>query len=155
MPPGSYLPISSSLPFGLEPIFGPLRGVLEDGTQPLSAKLKILPILAIRFNHTYTPVTPFAWPQLKPEVQIFKALIAGEPAKYAEDITISDKKDFDRLSPEAFKTGGPHLIYMFRKANSFSHAIAECCEAYPGLRYHLSEIAQVRIAHSLVNGFPS
>ena len=153
--PASYLPTSSSLAFDVEPIFGPLRGVLEDKTRPLSAKLNIFPILAIRFNHTYTSVMPFAWPQLTVEVDTFEALIAGNPAEYAKDVTISDKKDFDRLCPEAFKTRAPHFIYMNMKWNSFCDEIAECWEAHPGLGYHLGEIAKVRIAHSLVNSFPS
>jgi len=96
---------------------------------------------------------PFPWPRLTTEVDTFNALIAGSPAEYANDVTISDKKDFDHLCPEAFKTRAPHLIYMNTKWDSFCCAIAECCEAYPSLNYHLSKIAQVSIAYIFVNDF--
>ncbi|KAI9733523.1 MAG: hypothetical protein M1835_003429 [Candelina submexicana] len=151
----SYLPTSLSLPFDLEVISGPLGSLMGDRTLPLSAMLDILPILAIRFNRTYIRAMPFAWPRFTIRVDVLKALIASNPTEFAKDVTISDKKDFDRLCPDAFKTRAPHLIYMNMKWNSFCDAIAECCEAHPGLSYHLGKIAQVRIAQSLVNNFSS
>ena len=95
----------------------------------------------------------FVWSQFTIEINTFKTLIADNLVEYAKNVTIFDKKNFDYLCSEIFKTRVFHLIYMNIKWNFFCNEIAKCWEAYLILKYYLDEIIKIRTAHNLVNSF--
>ena len=96
----------------IESVFGPLKDFLEDKTQTISEKLIVLPLLAIRFKFAYTDSKPVVWNPFRIEVDTFHKMVDGKPADFVKIMTFSDKGDFDRLSPAAFKCQGEHLIYL-------------------------------------------
>lgn len=62
-----------------------------------------------------------------------------------------NRLDFDPLSLQTLKAKGSQLQRLVQSGGSFGEAITECGKAYPGLNYHLNEIAQARRTHTLSN----
>ena len=139
--------------FCLDHVCEQLRHFVEDPTLSLGAILTRLPILAVRFDCVYRRMSFPLWrSRFTIETDTFDALIASSlPREYATEMTISDRLDFDPLSLQTLKAKGSQLQRLVQSGGSFGEAIAECGKAYPGLNYHLNEIAQARRTHTLSN----
>lgn len=134
----------SHVHFDLEFLIGQLRYLFQSRT--LGAILSILPILEIRFDHTYNSVLDdINWREsFRIEVDSFDNLIAGTSAKqFASDATISDKRDMDLLCPTGFKYRDAHRIYLERKSNAITIEVAEYCIAHPPLMHYFREVVEV------------
>lgn len=134
----------SHVPFDLEFLIGRLRHLFR--SRNLTAILPILPILEIRFDHTYNSVLDdINWREsFRIEVDSFDTLIAGTSAKqFAYDATVSDKRDMDLLCPAGFKYRDAHRIQLESKSNAVTIEVAEYCIAYPPLMHYFREVVQV------------
>ena len=130
--------------FDLEFLIGQLRYLFQSRT--LRAILFILPILEIRFDHTYNSVLDdINWSEsFRIEVDSFDTLIAGTSAKqFASDATISDQRDMNLLCPAGFKYRDAHRIYLEQKSNALTIEVAEYCIAHPPLMHYFRDVVEV------------
>lgn len=127
-------------------VCSPIRDFFRGRERSLSAILLRLPALALRFERIYRDELLTDWPTFSTETDVFDSLIADSSAfGCAKSMTLSDRRDFDLLCIEDFKSHGSHSKRLNGKWNDISGAFAECYQAYPPLAFRLDMIAKARM----------
>ena len=136
--------IIDRLRFNLEIITGPLGQLFQ--SRSLVGTLRVLPMLAIRFDLTYNClIEDIDWRQpFSTRLDVFDALMAGHSmGRMAKEATAFDKSELDFLCPADFKARDAHLRYLDRKSNAITQEYAECLLVHPPLMYLFRELVEV------------
>ncbi|KAJ9328243.1 hypothetical protein DTO027B5_1738 [Paecilomyces variotii] len=126
-------------------IAGPIQRIFKDHPPSLTSILKMLSVLAVRFQRTYIHTSKMNWMQNFDVSVPFVEDVFGSisPADLARTLTTSDELDFARLSRGDIINEGPTLKHLVARWHALATAVWECCLALPDLSSYIQDCIQV------------
>ncbi|KAJ5780466.1 hypothetical protein N7457_005626 [Penicillium paradoxum] len=149
----SDMPQPNTPGFGF--IAGPIQALFKDQQGRLTAMLKVLSVLAIRFRRQYIHASTMDWKTpFDTSIPFLEDCLTSTSATdLARSMSGQDELHFAEMTQQALVEGDDIVGQLLENWRSLSISVWECCAALPELIPYLQECAQVlftgRNYHSL------
>ncbi|OJJ84264.1 uncharacterized protein ASPGLDRAFT_66532 [Aspergillus glaucus CBS 516.65] len=151
---GEHRPPLSPVP-GFDFIAGPIQRLFKEHPPSLTAILKVLCVLEVRFERMYLHIPEMDWyERFDTTVTFFEDVLASTSAvDLARTLTTTDEGHFSELDERDLMTEGPVARQIIVEWHTLSMAVWEVCSALPDLIPYIQECVQtlflIRNYHSL------
>ena len=138
------VPVRTSSP-AFEFISGPIQQLFLTFPPTLKDVLKVLSVLAARFQRTYVHVREINWTKpFSVDFSFLEGLTASTSADdFAKTITGVDQDGFSGLSQKSFVEPDAIIKRLLVTWELLSMAVWECCTGLPEMIGYIQEVVQV------------
>lgn len=146
---------------GFDFIAGPIQRLFKEHPPSLTAILKVLCVLDVRFQQTYVHIPEMDWNECFNTVVTFleDMLTSTSAVDLAHTLTSADEDHISGLSQQSIITESPVIQQLTTEWHSLSVAVWEVCSALPDSVGHIQECVQVsdktQMEKIFTNVFPS
>ena len=141
---GEQRPPLSPIP-GFDFIAGPIQRLFKEHPPSLTAILKVLCVLEIRFRRMYLHIPEMDWNEsFDTTVTFFEDVLASTSAvDLARTLTTTDEGHFSELDEQGLMSESPVARQIVVEWHTLSMAVWEVCSALPDLIPSIQECVQV------------
>ena len=130
---------------GFDFIADPIQRLFKEHPPSLTAILKVLCVLDVRFQQTYVHIPEMDWNKcFDTSVTFLEDMLASTSAMdMAHSLTATDEGYFSELNPQSIMTESPVLRQLTTEWHSLSVAVWEVSSALPDSISYIEECVQV------------
>ena len=130
---------------GFDFIAGPVQRLFKEHPPSLTAILKVLCVLDVRFQQTYVHIPEMDWNKcFDTSVTFLEDMLASTSAMdMAHTLTSTDEGYFSELNPQSIMMESPVFLQLTAEWHSLSVAVWEVASALPDSISYLEECVQV------------